>query len=87
MRFGDIADPKTVERVDPDDLAASFGMGVKLRRITVQITEDAVTKAIGQRLGWVGRFPEPSLNPSHGSQDFTLSATLHHGDFRLGAKQ
>lgn len=84
VRFGDITDPKTVERVNPDDLAASFGSGVKLRRITVELTDDPVTTGIEKRLEWLSRHPEPSLNPSHGPTDFSISATLHHGDFRYG---
>lgn len=50
VRFRDIADPTTVEWVDPDNLAAGFGDGVKLRQITVQLTEDDVTRDIEQRL-------------------------------------
>jgi hypothetical protein len=37
VRFRDVDDPKTVERVDPNDLAASFGPGVRLVRATVEI--------------------------------------------------
>lgn len=54
VRFRDINDPKTVERVDPDDLAASFGQGVKLRRITVELTDDAVTTGVEKMLPWLG---------------------------------
>jgi hypothetical protein len=53
LRFADIADPKTVEKVDPDNFAATFGKGVKLRRVTVQLTDDPVTKGIEKRLGWL----------------------------------
>ena len=50
VRFRDIADPKSVERVDPDALAKSFGPGTTLRSITVERTEDAVTTGIARRL-------------------------------------
>jgi hypothetical protein len=50
VRFLDIADPKTLAKVDPDALAVSFGKGVKLRRITVERTEDAVTAGIDRWL-------------------------------------
>lgn len=53
VRFADITDPRTVEKVDSDDLAASFGQGVKLKRITVQLTDDPVTTGIEKRLGWL----------------------------------
>ena len=53
VTFADRDDPTSVARVDPDDLAASFGEGVKLRRITVQLTDDPVTSGIEERLGWL----------------------------------
>jgi hypothetical protein len=58
VRFRDIADPKTVERVDPNDLAASFGPGVKFSRATIEIVDDPVTTGIEKRLvWWNGPFP------------------------------
>jgi hypothetical protein len=54
VTFGDINDPTSVMRVDPDDLAASFGEGVRLKRLTVEITEDEVTTGLDQRLTWLG---------------------------------
>jgi hypothetical protein len=51
VRFRDTRDPASVEQVNPDDLATSFGPGVRLRRITVQLTDDPYydrdQKAIG----------------------------------------
>jgi hypothetical protein len=82
VRFRDINNPKTVEKVDPEDFAASFGTGIKLRRITVALTDDPVTTGIEKRLGWLGKYPEPPLNPDHGPTDWSASATLTHGDFR-----
>ncbi|MEP5937736.1 MAG: hypothetical protein ABJ239_05370 [Erythrobacter sp.] len=52
VTFGDLDDPSSVARVDPDDLAASFGDGVSLRRITVQMTNDRVTTNIENRISW-----------------------------------
>lgn len=54
VTFEDEADPTSVARVDPDDLAASFGEGVNLKRITVKLTDDPVTTGIEERLGWLG---------------------------------
>ena len=39
--------------VDPDDLAATFGEGVTLERVTVQKTSDPVTSGFEERLGWL----------------------------------
>lgn len=51
VRFRDIRDPKSVEQVDANNLAASFGPGVRLISITSQYTEDPVTTGIERRLG------------------------------------
>jgi hypothetical protein len=62
VTFGDLADPTSVVEVDADDLAASFGDGVKLKRITVQLTDDPVTTGIEKRLGWLRRLWPGKLN-------------------------
>ena len=52
--FDDITDPKTVREVNPDDLAASFGPGVSLRRITLETTNEDVTEGnISSVLRWL----------------------------------
>jgi len=51
--FGDINDPTSVQRVDPVDLAASFGPGVRLKSITLEITDAPVsTGKVEAVLGW-----------------------------------
>lgn len=80
VTFGDSADPTSVMEVDPDDLAATFGEGVKLTRITVRLTDHPVTSGIEKRLVWLSGYPEPSLKPDHDLKDFSLAASLKHGD-------
>lgn len=82
VRFRDIGDPTSVELVDPDDPAASFGEGVSIRRITIQITDDRVTTGIEKRLGWLSHHPEPGVKPNLSPTDFSIEASLRHGDFR-----
>ncbi|WP_188062534.1 hypothetical protein [Sphingobium sp. KCTC 72723] len=50
VAFRDIKDATSVERVDPVNLAVTFGPGVKLKRISVEITDVAVTTGIEKRL-------------------------------------
>ena len=38
VTFADVNDPATVMAVDPDDLAATFGAGYALNRMTIEIT-------------------------------------------------
>ncbi|MBX3581497.1 MAG: hypothetical protein KF810_06360 [Rhizobiaceae bacterium] len=67
VTFTDIDDPTTVQRVDPDNLAATFGPGVSLRRITLEITDEKVTERnIKKLLPWLGEYPEPKLGPATG---------------------
>ena len=82
VTFGDLYDPTSVERVDPDDLAATFGDGYALHRMTVEITGNPVTKGIKERLAWLSEYPEPSLKPNHALDDYSLAATLKHRAFR-----
>ncbi len=85
VTFRDIDDPTSVEEVDPDDLAATFGEGVSLKRITVQITDDPVTSGIGQRLGWLGQYRKKHFDgTSTASEDLTtndLTARFSAGTF------
>jgi hypothetical protein len=53
VTFTDMADPKSVTKLDPDNLAARFGKGVELKRMTVERTDDEVTSGIEKRLGWL----------------------------------
>ena len=40
VRFTDINDPSTIEEVDPRDLAAAYGPGVRLARARLEFTTD-----------------------------------------------
>jgi hypothetical protein len=68
VTFRDLRDPTSLEAVDPEALDRSFGAGVTLRAIKIQITDEPVTTGIKARLDWlepVGReratlIPKPS---------------------------
>jgi hypothetical protein len=71
VRFADIRKSKTVAVVDPANLEPVFGNGVKLHRITVQITQDAVTESIERKLIWLHEFyngGQINNNPLYGSE-------------------
>lgn len=54
VTFKDITDPKTVELVDPFDLSASFGPGVSLKAVTLEITKERVTEGrVEEMLEWL----------------------------------
>jgi hypothetical protein len=91
VTFGDLKDPASVKRVDPDDLSASFGAGVKLKAITVEITRDAVTTGIGKRFSWRNNYSleRRRLNGSNSIAISTneLSDNLGTGEFSTGVNQ
>ena len=55
VRFRDLSDPSSVAQVNPSDLAASFGPGVRLQRAFVEISGDPPTTGIEARLPWLAR--------------------------------
>jgi hypothetical protein len=61
VRFRDIDNPMTVERVHPETLSASFGDSVKFMRADLEITNDAVTTGIGSKLKWLAKVGEGYL--------------------------
>lgn len=82
VTFNDITKPETVREVDPADLAAVFGEGVRLKAVTLEITDEAVTEGqVEGVLGWMPDYPEAPIIPKVDPMDFSLAATLRQGDF------
>jgi hypothetical protein len=77
VRFRDLADPKTAEFVQPDDLASAFGPGVSLKRIALQMVDEPVSNEIPKRLPWRTRFPKGKLNGDR-FEDFTKPEAAAH---------
>lgn len=50
VRFRDIRDRKTAEVVHPDNLAATFGPGFSLDKITAELTDNRLTKVIERQI-------------------------------------
>jgi hypothetical protein len=65
VTFADMADPKSVTKIDPDNMAARFGKGVKLKRITVERTDDDVTSGIEGRLRWLNNLRKYQKDPDN----------------------
>lgn len=53
VTFRNANDPRSVEQIAPDRLGTVFGPGIKLRRISIQKTEEAVSSGISTRLSWL----------------------------------
>lgn len=88
VTFDDIADPASVRRVDPDDLAATFGPGVRLQAVTLEVTRAGVTEgAVTHDLIWLCDYVNNyrRLSGESGSiGDNRLSNRLGPGNFVIG---
>lgn len=82
VRFINLADPKTVQEVSYDDLAASFGEGVNFKEITIEMTDEPVTWEIEKWLPWLGNVKGKYLHGGSTSRNAPLG--LHTGNFKVG---
>lgn len=65
VRFRDMADPLTLERVRPGSFQQKFGQGVRLRSVVVEITRDSVTREIADGLPWLDRLEDYRTDPDN----------------------
>ena len=85
VRFRDTNEPASVEWVDPDDLEGQFGSGTKIRKVTIEITDDPVSSSIVARLPWLPNYRANQL-PLNGIKSAAVStndagANLGAGSF------
>lgn len=84
VRFGNVNDPASVEAVNPDNLSGSFGEGVSLKAITIELTRDEVTTGIAERLTWLKNHDgplKPRLERDIPMAEWPLSARLKRRSF------
>jgi hypothetical protein len=90
VTFDNVNDPRTVKLVNPRNLEASFGPGVRLTRATIAIVDNntPLTKGIEKKLPWiVGLKPNYLVNfgtTEKSSSSNDLNATLHTVHFAIG---
>ena len=66
VTFTDMTGPQTVQKADPDNLAATFELGVLLKRITVEITDGLLTEGkIESVLGWLKDIKKNQTDPNN----------------------
>jgi hypothetical protein len=85
-RLRDPRDPATAERVDPSNLAATFGAGVRLVRVTAQITDDPLAApTIENKLPWIRTLRGSIANTIGLKRDLTDALNqMVDGSFRQG---
>jgi hypothetical protein len=84
VSFASPSYPNTVIAVDPRNLEATFGSGVKWHRMTIEITDDPITKGLEAKLPWVTKMDTTMLDgdPLHRyGTSATLANSLSPADF------
>jgi hypothetical protein len=56
VRFRNLDDPMSVERVRPDEVFRALGVGNALTRVTIQTTRDPIAYTIKARLPWLDEY-------------------------------
>jgi hypothetical protein len=98
VRFRNLNDPKTVERVDPLDIGKSFGAGANLVRATLEIvpagirpfnlygvTGEPLSAGIEKRLAWLKGLKGGYLDGAFAGGGPALSNILFGGNFKMGS--
>jgi hypothetical protein len=83
VTFGDVNNPKSVMLVEPNNLSATLGQGVSWRSMTLQVTDEPLTKGIGEHLPWIRGYQLnmriPELRSFQGLNDFVRSSYFTTG--------
>ncbi|MEW4448168.1 hypothetical protein [Qipengyuania sp. JC766] len=61
VTFDDPTNHATIILLDKDDIAAEFGSGTRISNVTVEMTDDRVTRGLPDRLPWL---TDPTLESS-----------------------
>jgi hypothetical protein len=64
LAIDDLDDPATLRAVDPANLEAVFGPGVRFIEATVSVTDTPLTTGIKDRLPWLSRLSTPVASPA-----------------------
>jgi hypothetical protein len=83
VTFADIDEPKTVVEVNTNDLQATLGSGISWNEITLESTDEPVSKGIEWKLPWIPAYFEKNLRldgSDHGAKD-ELTNILSWWDF------
>ena len=87
VTFNDLNDPLSVKSVRIGNLEQEFGEGIRFKRISVEITDEPVTRDIEKWLPWLPNRKKGSLDGQLGKFSNDLSNALHYGNFKKGFKQ
>lgn len=84
VRFKNMLDPMSVTAVKRNKLSESFGEGVKLKDVKIEMTDESVTWGIETLLPWLKEL-RGNLDGNSVTTGSSYANTINVGDFRMGA--
>jgi hypothetical protein len=81
VTFADVNDPKSVIEVDPNDLQSTLGPNITWHEITLESTDEPITKGIELKLSWIPAYDDKMLDGEHYHGKNTLANTLSTANF------
>lgn len=84
ITFADTGAPETVSQVDAANLETAFGPHVRLKRISVEVTHEPVTRGIERKLPWLAHHVGTLIRRPRSVPigDLPPAGRLNKGDFR-----
>lgn len=76
VTFTDTSDPRTIIKLDPDNLEDYYGAGVKIKGIYVQLTNDPISTGVSRIIPWI-----TDVNKAISGSDFAPRG-IPVGDFQ-----
>lgn len=81
VTFADPNDPKTVVEIDPNDLQATLGPDISWSEITIESTDEPITKGIELKLSWIAAYYDKMLDGGRYHDKNTLANKLSTANF------
>ena len=81
VTFADTNDPKSVIEIHPNDLQSAFGRDVTWNEITLESTDEPITKGLDARLTWLPAYLDKRLDGNTLVTRGTLANSLGAFDF------
>jgi hypothetical protein len=85
VTFADVNDPNSVIEVDPNNLQATLGPNITWNEITLESTDEPVTKNIDAKLRWIPTYKDKMLDGARYHNGRTLANRLSTADFHQQA--
>ena len=90
IKFAEISKPTSAEEVNADTLADSFGYGVRLQEVTVEIVDEPIVWQATKYLPWLSEFKNKHLDGQKIetiNTKFRVANSLSAGSFSTGVNE